>query len=229
MSAGLSVSPATRVAVVLTAAVLFVLGLAYWWQGNLFHEIVGTLFLALLILHNLTVLRWYGALGKGRWTTRRSYATLINAAILLLMLGLAVTSLMVSQTLFAVLPINIGYSAREAHVLVAYWALVAMGLHLGLHWSRVINLARRHVAVDFPAIRWIARAGALVIALYGAYSMMQVLLVDKLLNIPALDMWDFTTNAGGFLLHYASIVGLFACFGHYLAAALQSLRSARAV
>ena len=29
--------------------------------------------------------------------------------------------------------VGIGYAAREAHVIVAYWALVAMGLHLGLH------------------------------------------------------------------------------------------------
>lgn len=112
--------PSTRIAVAITAAILFVFGLAYWWQGNLFHEVVGTLFLVLLIVHNVTVLRWYAALGKGKWTVRRTYSTVVNAFILLLMVSLAVTSILVSQSLFAALPINIGYAAREAHVIVAY-------------------------------------------------------------------------------------------------------------
>jgi len=64
----MTMPPLARIAVAITAAALFVLGLAYWWQGNLFHEVVGTLFVVLLIMHNVTVLRWYTALAKGKWT-----------------------------------------------------------------------------------------------------------------------------------------------------------------
>lgn len=32
---------------------LFVAGLAYWWQDNLTHEVIGTIFFALLIAHNV--------------------------------------------------------------------------------------------------------------------------------------------------------------------------------
>ncbi|ODT75059.1 MAG: hypothetical protein ABS76_35330 [Pelagibacterium sp. SCN 64-44] len=221
--------PSTRIAVAITAAILFVLGLAYWWQGNLFHEVVGTLFLVLLIVHNVTVLRWYAALGKGKWTVRRTYSTVVNAFILLLMLSLAVTSILVSQSLFAALPINIGYAAREAHVIVAYWALVAMGLHLGLHWSRVMAVVQKAVlVVSTAAGTMIARILALVIAVYGVQSSLVMLLPEKLLAIPALEMWDFTIDAGGFFIRYAAIVGLFVVIGHYLAAGLQAFRGAPA-
>lgn len=137
------VPPALRIALALTAAVLFVLGLAYWWQGNLFHEVVGTIFLVLLIAHNVTVMRWYAALAKGKWTLRRTYSTVVNGLILTLMVALAVTSLMVSQSLFAAFPLNTGYAARDIHVIVAYWGLVVLGLHLGLHWSRVMAAFKR--------------------------------------------------------------------------------------
>lgn len=221
--------PSTRIAVAITAAILFVLGLAYWWQGNLFHEVVGTLFLVLLIVHNVTVLRWYAALGKGKWTVRRTYSTVVNAFILLLMLSLAVTSILVSQSLFAALPINIGYAAREAHVIVAYWALVAMGLHLGLRWSRVMAVVQKAVlVVSTAAGTMIARILALVIAVYGVQSSLVMLLPEKLLAIPALEMWDFTIDAGGFFIRYAAIVGLFVVIGHYLAAGLQAFRGAPA-
>ncbi|QYO78383.1 DUF4405 domain-containing protein [Devosia salina] len=221
--------PSTRIAVAITAAILFVLGLVYWWQGNLFHEVVGTLFLVLLILHNVAVLRWYSALGKGKWTVRRTYSTVVNAFILLLMLSLVVTSILVSQSLFAALPINIGYAAREAHVIVAYWALVAMGLHLGLHWSRVLAVVQKAApVVSTAAGTMIARVLALVIAIYGVQSSLVMLLPEKLLAIPALDMWDFTIDAGGFFIRYAAIVGLFVVIGHSLATGLQAFRGAPA-
>lgn len=55
-----------------------------------------------------------------------------------------------------------------------------------------------------------------------------MMLPEKLLAIPALDMWDFTVDASGFLLRYAAIVGLFAVIGHYLAMGLQAKVAAAA-
>lgn len=222
----MTLPPLTRIAVAITAAALFVLGLAYWWQGNLFHEVVGTLFVLLLIVHNITVLRWYAALAKGKWTIRRSYSTAVNALILMLMVTLAVTSVMVSQSLFTAMPINVGYAARDAHVIVAYWALVVMGLHLGLHWSRVVSAVQRAVPMGSSRLGTIAaHAIALAVVAFGIQSALVAMLPEKLLAIPALEMWDFTVDAGGFLLRYGSIVGLFAVIGHYLAKGLQALRS----
>jgi hypothetical protein len=217
-------APSLKLVLPLAASVLFVLALAYWWQGNLFHEIVGTIFIALLLAHNLSVLRWYGALGKGKWTGRRLHSTLVNLAVLTIMLALVVTSIMVSQRLYTFLPLNVGFSARDLHVLAGYWALIFMALHLGLHWSRVLARVKRVIPIDTILGTIILRAAAAAIALYGIYSSLVMLLGEKLLNVPALDMWDFNANAWGFFLHYASIVGLFACAGHYFAVWLQARR-----
>ena len=222
----MTMPPLARIALAITAAAMFVLGLAYWWQGNLFHEVVGTLFVVLLIVHNITVLRWYAALAKGKWTIRRSYSMAVNALILMLMVALAGTSVMVSQSLFTALPINAGYAARDAHVIVAYWALVVMGLHLGLHWSRVMSAVQRAVPMGSSRPGTIVgRFIALAIVAFGIQSALVVMLPEKLLAIPALEMWDFTVDAGGFLMRYAAIIGLFAVIGHYLAKGLQALRS----
>lgn len=225
----MSISPRFRIALALSAAVLCLVGLAYWWQGNVFHEVVGTLFLALLIAHNLTILRWYGALAKGRWTGRRAYATAINAIIFSTMVVLAASSFLVSQSLFAWLPFNMGFQARELHVVVAYWAIVVMGLHLGLHWQRVLSALRIAPLLQEPRAVLAARIAAGIVAAYGIYSWQVVLLSDKLLNIPALEMWDFNANALGFFLHYGAIVGLATVVGHYTALWLQSRRGRSSV
>jgi len=219
--------PPMRIAVAISAAILFVFGLAYWWQGNLFHEIVGTIFLVLLIVHNVTVLRWYTALSKGKWNARRKYSTATNLLVLLLMVTLAVTSIVVSQTLFSSFPGNVGFSAREVHVLVSYWALIVMGLHLGLHWSRVLAVVRSFF--DYGGSKLgaaMARLLALGIAAFGIHSLLVMMLPEKLFAVPALEMWDFTVDAGGFFLRYGAIVGLFVVIGHYLAVALQARRGA---
>lgn len=78
----MSISPALRLALALAAAGLCILRLACWRQGNLFHEMVDTVFLVLLICQDLTVLRCCWSLTKGRWNDRRTYATGINALIL---------------------------------------------------------------------------------------------------------------------------------------------------
>lgn len=128
--------------------------------------------------------------------------------------------------MFTALPINIGYSARDAHVIVAYWALVVMGLHLGLHWSRVMSAVQRAVPMGSSRLGpMTGRFTALVIAAFGIQSALVMLLPEKLLAIPALEMWDFAIDAVGFLLRYAAIIGLFAVIGHYLANGLQALRS----
>lgn len=79
--------------------------------------------------------------------------------------------------------------------------------------------------LDSRPARLAARALAAAIAAFGLLSWNVVLLGDKLLNLPALQMWDFNADSVGFFLHYGAIAGLFAVLGHYAAAWLQSRRS----
>ena len=71
------------------------------------------------------------------------------------------------------------------------------------------------------------RIAALAAAIYGIQSPLVMMLPEKRLAIPALEMCDFTVDAGGYFLRYAGIISLFAVIGHYVAAGLQTLQRQR--
>jgi hypothetical protein len=208
-----------------TAAVLLLLALAYWWQGNLVHEIAGTLMFALLVGHNLINRRWYGTLARPRPPLRTIVTIVSNLSLLATMLFLLVTSVLASQSLFAFLPLP-SFSVRELHVLAAFWVLVIFAVHLGLHWPIVMGAVRGVLGIKgtSAARTWTLRAVTAAIAAYGVHSSFVMMMGSKLLNRPTLDMWDFSQAAQQFFAHYGSIVGLYAALAHYTAITINQHR-----
>lgn len=208
-----------------TAAVLLLVALAYWWQGNLVHEVAGTLMFALLVGHNLINRRWYGTLARPRPPLRSIVTIASNLSLLAIMLLLLVTSVLASQSLFAFLPLP-SFSVRELHVLAAYWVLVVFAVHLGLHWSIVMGAARGVFGFKGRSVMrtWTLRAVTVAIAAYGVHSSFVMAMGSKLLNRPTLDMWDFSQATVQFFAHYGSIVGLYAALAHYASIALNQFK-----
>ncbi|GEM_PF-5596593 len=130
---------------------LLMVGLAYYWLGNLAHELAGTGMFLLIIVHNLFNRRWYKTLAPGR---PRAGGLINGATIVLLaaaMLVLLLTSLMISRSMFTFLPFSGGFSTRQIHILVAWWALIIVSLHLGMRWAMLMNLARHLCQIHRPA------------------------------------------------------------------------------
>ena len=90
------------------------------------------------------------------------------------MLSLLVTSVIISQTVFSFLPVGTSFTARQAHTVAAYGALLIVALHLGLQWSMIMGLVRGRLG--FKANNRLACRGfferlALGIAAYGVHSL----------------------------------------------------------
>ena len=215
-----------RLSITGTAAVLLLVALAYWWQGNFVHEVAGTLMFALLGGHNLINRRWYGTLSRPRPPLRSIVTIVSNLSLLAIMLLLLVTSILASQSLFAFLPLP-SFSVRELHVLAAYWVLVVFAVHLGLHWSIIMGAARGVIGMKGQSVvrTWTLRAVTGAIAAYGVHSSFVMAMGSKLLNRPTLDMWDFSQATLQFFAHYGAIVGLYAALAHYASTALNQLRT----
>ena len=124
------------------AVSLLLAAYAYNWLGNAAHEVIGTVLFGLLITHNVFNRRWYGTIAKRRRDARGAIAKAINLSLLAAMLSLLVTSVIISQTVFSFLPIASSVTARQAHTLAAYGALLIVALHLGLQWSMIMGLVR---------------------------------------------------------------------------------------
>ena len=207
------------------AVLLFVAALAYWGFGNLAHEVIGTAFFALVIAHNVFNRRWYGTVRRPRPDAARVFNMVMIAAMAMSMLTLLVTSFLISKDLFAGLALDAAFAVRAAHMFVAFWALVFLGLHLGTRWSLVMSVARQVFGITQPSqLRsWALRALAAAIDIKGAFVSVEMGLGTRLRFQYALDMWDFNAGTFGFFANYLSILGLLVGLSHY---GLRVLRAA---
>jgi len=199
------------------AAGLLLVALAYYWLDNTFHEIVGTGLFLLIIVHNVFNRRWYKTIP----TSVHEARGLINSSTIVLlaltMLTLLVTSLMISRTVFGFLALDGGFSTRQVHILVAWWALIVVSLHLGMRWSMLMNVARNLFGVKRPSAMRTAvlRVIAAAIAIQGVRSSLELGMGAKLTAELTTDFWDFNESTIGFFGHLVAIAGLYMAVAHY--------------
>ena len=208
------------------AAGLLLAALAYNLMGNLVHEIIGTAMLVLLLGHNLFNRRWYGTVLKGRPEPRQLITKGVNLSLLVSMLALLVTSVIISQAVFSVLPLSSSVGARQIHTMVGYLALLIVAVHLGLHWTMIMGVVRRLLKVtEENCLRTIMlRILAAGVAVFGVQSLIVVNVSAKLLMQLSMEFWDFQSATMAFFVHHAAIIGLGAVIGHYALQVAQAQR-----
>lgn len=218
-----------RLAIDFAAAGLLMLALAYYWLGDTVHELAGSAVFALAAIHNVFNRRWWGTVAR----TRREASGLIYAGInlvLLVVVGtVVVTSLMISRLVFAFLPLDGGFTARQIHTAAAYWLLIIVSLHIGFRWPVVMHAARTLFGITTSgrgrtiALQLLAAA----MALYGVQSSAELGLGDKLLMQISMDLWDFNESIAGFFLRIASIVALYVWIAHTTRMLIQRIARRR--
>lgn len=193
------------------------LSLAYWWIENLPHEIFGTAMLLLLGWHLVINRHWFWKTLRGRYDARRVVGLALHIVLILNMLILLITSLVISKSLFAALPIPDSIYLREFHWFSAYWAIIFVGVHLGLHWMRVIALCRSllRLSTMSPIGTALLRLAALLLAGFGAWSFLVLDVWGKLTFTYSLNVWNFKKSVTPFFGHWAGVVALIAITTHY--------------
>ncbi|GGB26984.1 DUF4405 domain-containing protein [Allosediminivita pacifica] len=214
--------PGTRLWLALLTLALLVFCFAYWWLGNLAHEIAGTVMLLALSRHILNNRFWWRQLRAGRWTAERAVTTALTLLVALDVLVLLGTSLAISQSLLAALPRPALFTLREVHWFAAYWLIPLAALHLGLNTGRIGRLLRQ---VGLPATPRALRLGLCallcLVALQGLASGGLLGLWPRLGFRYSLAMWDFNAAVWPFFLHWGAVIGLFAGIGLVLASATR--------
>lgn len=116
--------------------VLLLLLMSFERIGRAAHEWIGLGIFVLFIAHHVLNRKWAAMLGRGKYSPLRILQTAIAALTLLAMLGSMLSAAIMSQEVFAFIPLFGGLEfARALHMLSAYWGFIFMGLHLGLHWG----------------------------------------------------------------------------------------------
>ena len=134
------------------------------------------------------------------------------------MLCLAVSGMILSRHVFSFLPIEGSASfARRIHMLGAYWGLVFMSAHIGLHWAMVLKMIRKIVAVPTSWRRKKAvQVCCLLVTAYGVYAFISRKIGGYMLLKTHFLFLDFDETLISFLLDYFAVRVLFAAIGFYL-------------
>ena len=124
----------TRMIIDISMTVLLPLLMAYSLIGEAFHEVVGTAIFLLFIVHHILNRKWYGALFKGRYNTRRIFQTVLDLVLLVFMILQPVSGILMSKHLYTFLPaLPVSAWARSVHMLLAYWGYILLSIHAGTH------------------------------------------------------------------------------------------------
>lgn len=209
--------------IAMTAALLLLM--TYEMIGQAMHEWVGIGMFMLFVLHHILNGKWSKNLLKGKYTSLRIVQTMLVVLVLLSMLGSMVSGIILSRHALSFLPISSGRAfARTLHMISAYWGFVFMSLHLGFHWSMMMNMAGRLTAKPSAIRKWGLRVVGLFIAGYGVYAFVKRDIGNYMLLKNQFVFFDFEEPLMLFLLDYISVMGLFVFIGHYLSEILKKLR-----
>lgn len=217
-----------KLALDLGAMILILLSFAYPVTGNVVHEGLGFSLLVLFVAHNLVLNRaWYRCLSKGKYGRRRNTGIAINLLLLVATLILLVSGAINSRLIAEVLGMAGDVLPREVHTTAAYWFLVLMSVHLGMHWRLIMTEARKLFGFS-PALGWrlaLARLVAASIAGYGITAAFERNLWARLVAYFSFDYWGFGQSVWGHFGQYLAIVGVFVFLAHYGLSLIDELGS----
>lgn len=203
----------------MTLALLLLMGYHLW--GDTAHEWVGAGIFLLFAAHHILNRPWWKGLFKGKYSAVRILQTVIDLLTLAAMLGLIVSSVILSNEVFAFLHIRGHMSfARRLHMASAYWGFLLMAAHLGLYWGMLLKMA--------PGTRLSGKCRTVlptllgaVIAVYGAAAMVKRDLSTYLFLRAEFVFLDFGESKLLFYLDYLAMMGTFVFLTYFVSKLLR--------
>ena len=206
---------------ILDAAMVLLLPMlmAYSLIGEAFHEVAGTLMLALFILHHWMNRAWWKNLFKGQYSPQRVFQTALNLLLLIFMIAQPLCGILISKHLYTFLPTDgVSSVARAIHLPLANWGFVLMSLHAGTHLSAMLPKGRKKAAV-------LGCLGA--VSLYGAYAFVKRQIPAFLFLKLPFAFFDYSEPRVFFLADYLTVMILLTMLGYGIMMLLKVRRNAK--
>lgn len=181
------------------------------------HEWMGLAVFMLFILHNALNYKWYTVLFKGRYTPMRIAQTAVNLLLIVVMIICLVSSVLVSVDVFAFLNLSGSLVGRTLHLVTTAWAFVLMSVHLGLHWSTFVAMAKRIKGslLCKRIIKWILRITVLAVCAFGVYVFIERAFYEELFYLTAFKALDYDKTVFVYLLESVALSVLFSSIVYY--------------
>ena len=193
--------------------------MAYSLIGEAFHEVAGTLMLALFLLHHWMNRTWWKNLFKGQYSPQRVFQTALNLLLLIFMIAQPLCGILISKHLYTFLPTDgVSSVARAIHLPLANWGFVLMSLHAGTHLSAMLPKGRKKAAV-------LGCLGA--VSLYGAYAFVKRQIPAYLFLKLPFAFFDYSEPRVFFLADYLTVMILLTMLGYGIMMLLKVSRNAK--
>jgi uncharacterized membrane protein len=209
---------AARLIIDLAMTILLLCAYAYRIIGDTAHEWIGISVSVLFFVHNIINRRWYKNIFKGAYTLRRTITAIVNITLVFTMTTLIVTGLMQSRTILSFLHLPGDMRLRQVHTAAAYWGLIVIAVHTGLHWGIILNAFRKMVRISGESRirKIILRLIAFALVSFGVWSSFDRNMFSKLFLGFSFDYWPEKRPAILFFVFNFSIMGIYVSITHYL-------------
>lgn len=206
-----------KLAVDLSMTIVYLLAMAYTITGNAVHEISGALLFVLFLVHNILNRNWYKSIFKGKYTITRFLNTTVNMLLLLSVICIAISALMISQTLFPAMNFGSAAFGRILHSVSAYWGFVLLALHLGFHWGMIVkafrNMAKNQNTRLIHTV--VIRCVAIFAAGYGVYAFTTREIWQKLTISSMYPIWKDGDHLMWFFSDFTAVITLIVFITYY--------------
>lgn len=195
----------------------FVIGaMAGRYLKNPIHETMGIFFVLAVIIHVFQHLNWFRSLLRGRYRLRRILMTSIVLLLLFTAAVLTAHGTMMSRTWFAFMDIKSSLAMRQIHTTAAYWVLILMGIHTGVHWTKVKGMLKKHTRISQESVwfKCLFRGLEILIVVIGITTFFDKDAFSRLFMVYAFDFQNPEQSAVGSLFSYLAITSFFAISAH---------------
>ena len=203
---------------ILMTITLFIL-MSYQYTGGDRHEIAGAVMLVLLVLHHILNISWYQHLTKGKYSAVRILQTVVDLALLIVMLLQMVSGIALSNKVFTFIELGLPVStARNLHMICAYAGFLLMSIHIGLHYRMIINsIGKRFRSREDNKIRTLSlRVVAITISGYGVYALVKRDFFNYIFLKNQFVFFDYQEPVFFFVLDYLTVIGLMIFIAYYV-------------
>ena len=214
-------APVEHLIVDIAMTVLLPMLMAYSLIGETFHEIAGTLMLIFFITHNWLNRLFWKNFFKGKYNPQRMFRMVVDVALLIAMILQPLSGIAMSRHLYTFIPaLGISATARQIHLVLAYWCFCLMSLHAGTHLDTVFRKLKKKNTRAVAVL--LAVFGA--ISAYGIYAFTKRQFSDYMFMKTPFVFFDVSEVRVFFFLDYIAIMMLFGMIGYLLIKFLSYVR-----
>ena len=192
-----------RIIIDIIMFILFIILMGYHITGNKAHEILGVITFVFFILHHIVNIKWYKTLFKGKYNFYRVFQIIIDTFLFVAMIGIIVSSIIISSNVFSFLNIKITMFARNLHMVSTSWAFVLMAIHLGLHLS--IMLSKFTKKMQNSTFEYVYYLIMVLFIIFGIYAFIDNELFKDMFLLNKFKFFDYQENP---LIFYVKILGI---------------------